>query len=482
MEVTSKGLRRRLAPPSASFDSDAAATDTNSSNPIDSQQQPWPSSRQAWYALSVLTLVLLLAILDRQIITLLVDPIKTDLQISDTQLGLLMGFAFATFYILIGLPISRLTDVGNRRLIIAIGLGIWSLMTTACGLARTYWQLFAARVGVGVGEACNGPATYSLLSDYFPPKKLPVALSVLSIGFYVGAALANIIGSKVVALTSTLQATTLPWIGPMHPWQISFIIVGLPGLAVVALLFTVPEPKRRGLMASDGDPTNQSPRRSIPLRDVAKFIWQHRKTYFPIYVGLAFRLMVTVGAAVWLPTFFQRTYGWTSQQSAFAIGLVQLPISLVGLMTGGFLAQWLAERGYADANLRVNLLSTLLVLPTAILYPLMPNPWLALVVFGFHCYCTTVGTGPLAAALQVITPNQLRAQLSAVFLLIFNLVGTGLGPLVVGFMTDHVFHDDKALRYSLSCTAAMLVPVAIVSFWFGLKPYGQSVVRAKQWA
>jgi MFS family permease len=150
-------------------------------------------------------------------------------------------------------------------------------------------------------------------------------------------------------------------------------------------------------------------------------------------------------------------------------------------MTGGFLAQWLAECGYADANLRVNLLSTLLVLPTAILYPLMPNPWLALAVFGVHCYCTTVGTGPLAAALQVITPNQLRAQLSAVFLLVFNLVGTGLGPLVVGFMTDHVFHADKALRYSLSCTAAMLVPVAVVSFWIGLKPYGVSVVRAKQW-
>jgi MFS family permease len=472
----------RHAPENGPPEVDSAATVLSQQDSSATGQQPWPSTGRAWCALFVLMVVLLLAILDRQIITLLVEPIKSDLGISDTQMSLLMGFAFVTFYMLIGLPISRLSDVGNRRLTIGVGLALWSAMTTACGLARNYWQLFAARVGVGVGEACNGPATFSLLADYFPPQKLPVALSVLSIGFYAGTALANIVGSRVVALTSALQASTMPLIGAMHPWQVSFFLVGLPGLAAVALLFTVQEPKRRGVFARGAEAKQRVNPRGMPFQEVVIFLADNWKTYAPLYAGLAFRLMVTVGSAVWLPTFFHRTYGWTSVQSGFAIGAVQLPISILGLVSGGFLAQWLAERGYADANVRVNLISTLLVLPTSILFPLMPVPWLALTVFGANCYFTTLGTGPIAAALQVITPNQLRAQLSAVFLVEFNLVGMGLGPLIVAFLTDHVFGADSALRYSLTCAAAMLLPLACLSFWFGLRPYRAGVIRAKAWS
>jgi len=472
----------RHAPENGPLEVDLAAAVSSQRGSSETPQQTWPSPPQAWYALFVLMVVLLLAILDRQIITLLVEPIKGDLGISDTQMSLLMGFAFVTFYVLIGLPISRLSDVGNRRLTIGVGLTLWSTMTTACGLAQNYWQLFAARVGVGVGEACNGPATFSLLSDYFPPQKLPVALSVLSIGFYVGTALANIVGSRVVALTSTLQANTVPLIGALHPWQASFFLVGLPGLAVVALLFTMKEPKRRGVLAEDGEAKQRANSRGMPFKEVVKFLADNWKTYIPLYAGLAFRLMVTVGAAVWLPTFLHRTYEWTNEQSGFAIGAVQLPVSLLGLVSGGFLAQRLAERGYTDANLRVNLISTLLVLPTSILFPLMPAPWLALTIFGANCYFTTLGTGPIAAALQIITPNQLRAQLSAVFLLVFNLLGMGLGPLVVAFLTDHIFGVESALRYSLSCSAAILLPLACLSFWFGLRPYRASVTRAKAWS
>src|SRR5262245_27396737 len=284
-------------------------------------QEPWPSAGRAWYALGVLMIVLVLSVLDRQIISFLVEPIKSDLGISDVSMSLLMGFAFVAFYVFVGIPIARISDSRSRRLIIGVGITVWSVATAACGLARTGWQLAAARIGVGGGEACNGPASFSLLSDYFPPKRLPTALAVLTIGYNLGSAIANIIGSRVVAFASRWPKLHVPLAGAIKPWQLTFILVGLPGLAVAALMATVREPHRRGLLP--GQAPSQKPA-SIPVREVLQFLSRQRNVYGPTFAGLAMRFLLNFGLAFWLPTFLVRTYHWTIPDSGFAIGMIQL--------------------------------------------------------------------------------------------------------------------------------------------------------------
>lgn len=445
---------------------------------LEAPEPSWPSATRAWYALFVLLLVLILSVVDRQIITFMVDPIKSDLGISDINMSLLMGFAFVAFYMFVGLPIARIADSHSRGLIIGCGIAVWSLATAACGLARTGWQLAAGRMGVGMGEACNAPASFSLLSDYFPPKKLPTALAVLSMGFYLGSATANIVGSRVVAFASRWPEIHLPIAGAVKPWQLTFIIVGLPGLAVAALMATVREPQRRGLLPGHTPSQNGS---LIPIREVFKFLFQERKVYFPAFAGLGMRFLLTFGLAFWLPTFFTRTYGWTIADAGFAIGMIQFTAAPLGLLVGGWLAEYYDKRGYADANMRVNLISTFLMLPTSILFPLMPTAKLALVLLAINSFLVSLAPGPANAALQSITPNQMRAQVTAIYLLIVNLVGGGMGPVLIAFFTDHVFRSDKSLHYSLALDAAILAPLACIVFVYGLKPYRESRIRARSW-
>ena len=193
-----------------------------------SKSDPWPSPRRAWYAVAVFALALAISFLDRSILSLLIGPIKRDLGLSDFKASLLIGFAFVFFYMFMGLPIARLVDTKSRRLIIGCGVALWSLMTSLCGLAQNFTQLFIARIGVGVGEACNGPATFSMLADLFPRERLPRAIAVLNLGFVAGTGLALLLGGAVIHLVSTLPSISVPGLGALHPWQVTFILVGIP--------------------------------------------------------------------------------------------------------------------------------------------------------------------------------------------------------------------------------------------------------------
>jgi MFS family permease len=437
-------------------------------------ESSWPGPRQAWYAVAIFSLALMINFLDRGIVTLLVPPIQHDLRLTDTEVSLLIGFAFVFFYLILGLPIARLVDTRSRRAIIGVGLCIWSVMTGVCGLAHTFWQLFAARVGVGVGEACNGPATFSMLADLFPPQKLPRAISVLNFGFVAGTGFALVLGGTVLHFASGLPPVSLPLVGTLHPWQITFILVGLPGLAVALLLATVAEPARRGLMRDTAV-------RALPVRQVAGFLWENRRTYVPMFLGLALNVILAFGDQAWIPTFLHRTYGWTMAQAGWAEGLAVVIAAPLGLVAGSSLSEWLTRKGYDDADLRVTVLGIAGAIPAAILFPLMPTPKLAMLVFGVQFFINMLLPGPQSAALQIVTPNQMRGQVTALFLFVFNAVGFGFGPTFVALLTDHVFHDEALLRYSLAATAAIMGPLATLTVWSGLKPYAQSVRRARTW-
>jgi MFS family permease len=335
-------------------------------------------------------------------------------------------------------------------------------------------------VGVGVGEACNGPATFSMLADMFPPQKLSRAIAVLNLGFTSGTGIALLIGGAVIKLLSATPIVSVPILGTLHSWQLTFLIVGLPGLAAAFLLRTVIEPVRRGRM-SGGFAGGGAPVKNMPLKDVFRFVGRNRRTYGPMFLGLAFQTVLAFGVAGWTPTFFVRTYGWTIPQAALAQGLIFLLIWPIGLIPGSMFAEWLTKKGYQDANLRVTIISLGTFIPFAILFPLMPTPALSLTMLALQGFVVSFSIGPQNAALQVITPGEMRGQITALFLFMFNIIGFGLGPSIVAAFTDKVFHDESMLRYSLSTTVAVLGPLALLTLWSGLKSYGGSVVQAKAW-
>ncbi len=440
----------------------------------------WPSPFRAWYGLIVLTFALLVATIDRGIISLLIEPIKRDLHINDIQASLLIGGAFVAAYAFLGVPISRLADSKSRRVIIGIGIAFWSVMTAFCGVAHSYPQLFWARIGVGAGESAFAPATYSIVTDSFPPAKLARAIAVISIGFTLGLALSSLAGGAVIQAISGVPEYVLPIIGSVRPWQMVFLAVGIPGLIVAALMATVHEPKRRGLALSSGQ--GRAAFTAMPVSEVLRFMHAQRATYLPMFVGMAIKTLLGFGTGLWLPSFFVRTYHWAIPKTAYALGLTALVPGILGLLAGGWIAEWYARRGYDDANVRVLLIATILVLPTSVLFPLMPTPAWALALIGANTFFASLGIGPANAALQVVTPNGMRGLIRALYQFVFNVIGYFLGPLFVAFFTVVVFHDDAAIRYSLTTAAAIVGPIAIVVTWWGLKPYARSYAQARSWA
>jgi MFS family permease len=440
-------------------------------------QPAWPERRRAYYTLVVLTLALLIATIDKGILSVLVEYIKRDLHVTDTEFSVLSGFAFVFFYALLGLPIARLADRHSRRLIIGIGIAFWSVTTVLSGVAQSFQQLFWARVAVGAGESALAPATYSILTDSFPRDKLPMAIAVLSLGFVCGGGFSLLAGGAALQAAAALGAVTLPVVGTLRSWQLVFFLVGVPGLAVALMMATVTEPGRRGFLPGSA---GARPDR-VPVRVIARFLRNDWRTFVPIFAAMGIKTLLAFGAALWTPAFFVRTYGWSMQQSGYRLGLAVLIVSPLGLFAGGWLAAYYERRGREDANLRVLQMATVAVLPTSILYPLMPNPSAALALYVLNFFFASVGIGPGNAALQIVTPNQMRGQIRALFQLVFNFVGFAIGPVFVALFTDHVFHGPSGIRYSLSTAAAITCPIAVALTWWGMRPYARSVARAAAW-
>jgi len=435
---------------------------------------PWPSPGRAWYALVILTVGLLIATVDRGILMLLVAPIRAHLDISDTQFSVLHGWAFVSVYALLGLPIARLADRGSRRLIIAIGMAAWSLSTALCGFANSFAQFFAARAGVGAGESAYAPAVYSMLQDSFPPQKLPLVFSIMSIGFAWGTSFGAMLGASMLIVATQLAESSASWLGGMAPWQVVLVLVAIPGLLLSGVMSTVQEPRRRGLLPGAASTV-------LPLREVYAFFRANDRTYLPMFAAMGIKAMLSFGSGLWVPELFRRTHGWAPTRTALLAGLLGIIVAPLGLLAGSWLATRFARRGQDDANLRVLQIATVAVLPFSVAYPLATSPGLALVLWALNYFCAMLGVGPANAALQLITPNQMRGQIRAAYQFVFNVVGFGAGPFLVAVFTDYVFHDDAALRYSLASVAAIIGPVAVLLTWYGMKPYAACVVRSRTW-
>ena len=423
-----------------------------------------PSARYAWYVVAVLTLAYVSSFIDRQILALLVPAIKRDLGLTDTQVSYLLGLSFSVFYTLLGLPIARLADRSSRRRIMAVGTALWSVMTMACGLAGSFGRLLLTRIGVGVGEATLDAPSISLLADYFPPERLATAVSVYSLGIFLGSGLAYVIGGEIVGLVDVRGTWHWPLVGAIRPWQTVFILVGAPGLLVSLLMLTVREPVRRG---GGGPP--------VPIREVAAYVGRHRRTFATFTLGFALSAMVNYGIAAWLATFLVRTYGWTASHAGKVQGVLTMTIGVAGALAGGRLADRLAARGRRDGPLRVGILGSVGMLVSASLYPLMPTAaasvaWLAVVNF-----FAALPWGAAMAGTAEIVPPEFRAQGAALYFFVLNLVSLAMGPTVVALATDYVFRDDALLRYSLVLVNVVGMSGATVLFVLGLPAFRRTV-------
>ena len=449
-----------------------APTPENANPPGD--DEPYPSPAYAWYVVGVLTLAYVFSFIDRQILNLLVGPIERDLKINDTQMSLLMGFSFAIFYTLFGIPLGRLADSRSRRTIIAVGIAFWSAMTAGCGLAQRFWHLALLRTGVGVGEASLSPAAYSLIADYFRPSRRATAISVYSMGIYIGSGLAFVLGGLVVKFASGRDQFDLPLVGATRSWQLIFFIVGLPGLLMSLLLWTVREPARRGLRKDDVA-------KSVPLRDVWAYARDNRATFLCLNLGMAFLTFSSYGASTWVPTLFVRKHGWSIQQAGMTFGLIVAVAGTLGIIAGGRLADRLRLRGRLDAELRVALFAAVGWLPWGILYPLVPSGFWAATFLVPAIFFSSAPFGVAPAAVQQMMPNSMRAQASALYLFVINLIGLGLGPTAVALVTDHVFHDKASVGLSLLIVSLVADLVAIVLLWRGQRPYRESLDYLGRW-
>ncbi len=442
--------------------------------PSEQGAHAWASPAYAWYVVVVLTLAYTCSFIDRQILTLLIEPIRRDLHMNDTQISLLGGLAFSIFYTAFGIPLARLADQTHRRNLMMAGVGFWSLMTAACGLARGFWGLFAARVGVGVGEAALSPAAFSLLADYFPPHKLARAVGAYSTGVYFGAGLALMIGGTVIHLVSNAPPIDLPYLGRIFSWQLTFFIVGAIGLPIVLLMFTIREPLRRGVARNAVERKQAS---SLPA--LRAFLRENKRTVVCHISAFTIFALAISAYLFWSPSFMMRTYGWDAPRAGLTIGAMMFVLGTAGVFSGGWLADRLASSGRRDAILRAAFIGMLCGLPFIIGTPLVNDPRLALVGLGGAIFFLAFPQGLPSAALQIVTPNPLRAQMTAIYFFIGNLIGNGLGPMIPALLTDYVFADPLKLRYSIAIVAAIAAPVSLVVLHLGMSAYRDSVKRAE---
>ena len=408
--------------------------------------------RHAWYVAAVLMVCNTFSFVDRQILGLLVTPIKQELGISDTRIGLLQGLAFGIFYTLLGVPMGRLADSRSRRHLVAAGIFLWSLMTAACAGARSFGSLFLARMGVGVGEATLSPAAFSLLSDYFPKGRLAMALSVFSMGIFFGSGLALILGGLII--------------GALGSWRLTFLLVGLPGLLAALLALSIREPARRELLVtSGGQPTH------LGLAGVARQVTVRWRSIAGICFAFAAQALCNYAQQAWLPTYFVRVRGWSLRQAGVTLGVMSLVMGLLGAYVGGRLAGEWQRRGVFEAPLRVGVLATTgagITFTLALLLPVL-DVQLLLLAAAFLFLAMPIGSG--YASLQLILPNQVRGQIGAMQVFALNLFGLILGPALPALLSDYVFRDGLMIGWSLALTVGGASILSAILFRATFGPY-----------
>ncbi len=433
---------------------------------------PYARPVYAWFVVGVLVLASLVSYVDRQVIALLVTPMKADLGITDTQVGSLSS-AFALFYAVAGLPLAWMADRFNRRRLIAAGIFLWSAMTVWCGLARGFWTLLLARIGVGVGEATLTPAAHSLIGDYFPREKIPLAVAVFQLSGTLGTGIAFTAGGLVVQYIGTLPPVDAGALGVLKPWQMVFICVGAPGVLVVLLMLLVREPLRRsGVRTYAGSGGGMAP--------LVAFYRRNWRTLLAHHVGFGAVALAGFSFVFWTPTFFHRIHDVPLGRAGIWYGLYFLTFATAGTYFGAWIGERLYRSGRKDWPMRGTLTWAWPMIPLGLAAPLVPWVEVAWLLYAPLMFFINVPFGMSYGALPVIVPNRLRAQVSAVYLMMGSAIGTGLGPVLTGAISDNLFPQAEGVRYSLMLMMGLCAPVWLGLLWYARPHYAGNLREAEE--
>jgi MFS family permease len=428
-------------------------------------QQPQATPLYGWYVVTVLTLAYIVSFIDRQILSLLIEPIRQDLGLSDFEMAWIGPPAFASCFLIFGLFFGHLADRQSRTRLLAPGLTIWCLMTAACAFADSGLEMFLARLGVGLGEAVLTPCALSMISDLFPRDRLGKPIAVYSMGVSLGSSAALIVGSALIVWLEGTGHDPFASLGISATWRETYLLVGLPGLLLLPLLLTMREPARRERLVGDA---------AVTLADTWRFIGQKRRVYVPLFIGKAV-FNVIANAHFWIVPMFERTWGWSRPRAGTLWGVTLLASGLTGVMLGGWLSDRWYRAGRRDGAMLTVWIALIVTLPMHAIAPLMPSGELALLMFVPVLVAIGAGSAAGSTATILVTPNEYRGQMTALSLLIAGGLGQFVGPTSVAALTDFAFGDPKALRYSLSAVVLVFSLIALVVLTWGLRHYRASL-------
>jgi MFS family permease len=435
------------------------------------EQEAFPAPAYSWYVMALVFSGGCFAFIDRIIVSLVTPAIQADLALSDSQLGLLQGLAFALFYTLFGIPLGLVADRSSRKWLLTAGMTAWSVMTMLCGTARSFGTLFLARLGVGMGEASLNPSVTSLIGDLFPERTRPRAFAVYVMGQGVGHGLAYVFGGMLLAWLVARGGLDLPALGTFKPWQAIFVIVGLAGLIPAALFaLTVREPKRREV--------SNAQKGRASAADIRKFWRLNLPTLLCHHFGIALTVMTAYGFGNWMPTFFLRVHDWTPQRFAVIYGSTSIVLGVLTPFAVGWLTTWFKDRGLRDASWRIALAGSIGCSGFGAIAPLMPTPELSLIIYILAGICASPPAVLAMVAISEFVPNEMRGVITGGYFMIIGIISTGLGPFAVGLATDYLFVDKASIGRSLSLVSIATGLPAAALLYFGLRSFRASLERA----
>lgn len=414
-----------------------------------------------WVLLAILSMTYLLSSLDRMVINLLVEPIKADFGLTDTEVSILVGPAFIAVFSLAIIPMGYLVDRISRTRLLAAGLGFWSIMTGLCGMAGGFASLALARAGVGLGEATLNPSGYSLISDAFDKRRLGFAVGIFIMGGALGAGVAFLLGGVVIGQLADHGNFALPILGEMRPWQLTFVLLTIPGIVLSVILGLMPNPARKTSKAALHDPASEGALKAYYRRNAGLLARHH------FAMGAA--NMVQLGTLGWIAPLLARVHGWDSSEIGLVVGLVLLIILPAGLIIGGYIGDYAARRG-AQQRLVICAWSLVLAAIAGVIYPVLADPWWLVAVFAVASFFAAIPPGIGNAALQYIVPGEIRGRVSAIYYLIALVIGMA-GPTSVALASDFLFPSETGIRYALMLVIPATMLVAAVLFVWCLRPY-----------
>lgn len=441
----------------------------------------YPKPSYAWYVVVLMMCFYVLSFMDRQIIAVLIEPIKSDLSLSDVQISLLGGLSFVLFYSTAGIFVGRLADSLNRPLLIAAGVFVWSLTTAFCGLASKFWQLLILRMGVGLGESALLPSTLSLLAEYFPPKRLATPTSVFLLGAPIGIGLSFSLGGLIygvaVDISSAPDWQEVALIGGAAAWKLVLLFLGVLGMAMTFLLLTVREPRNMRRETAVGTKSKAKIADAATLGEVNAYAKQNWLAIGALYFGMALISLAAYSQGFWDITFLTRTYGWDAATGGFWYGMVQLFAGLSGMLFGGIVADRLSKRGVHASSVIMVTIGAGFSVPFSFIYPLVGSPTAALTLMIFAIFGSNMAFACAASAVQRLFPVAMLGLAAGIYYFISNAVGIGIGPTLVAGITDYVFEDASMIRYSLSAVGGGSRLLAFLLFLAGLKAYRDVMIR-----